>query len=97
MLPKTNWNTWLLAVAISLVLGVCWQVSQVAPEIATLIKRAREDKVSEIEFPPWTWQGKVLKYKCVRESGESPSTFASRAAAEYAAMQEQFPPDNEDH
>jgi len=83
----------LLGLAIALVLGVCWQVSRIAPEIVALI-RQRGDDVGTVNAE-WTSGGVVIHFKSTREATETPTEFAERAAAEYAALRVAFPPDND--
>ena len=84
--------TFMLGLAIALVMGVCWQVTQVPASIAALI-RMREDKVGTVKAE-WKSGGVTIHFESTRMSNETAEEAANRAARELAAYRAAFPEDH---
>lgn len=84
--------TWLCAVAIVIILGVCWQVSALTPAADAVLERSGVRPVGSITRS-WISGGVVVVFTSTRTPSETAAEWAKRAREEYDAMLAAFPMD----
>ena len=83
---------WLLALTLTLVLGVCWQVSQIPQQLRNAAQvRAKDDP--PVTTVSWKSGGMTVTHSGSPNQGETAAQFATRFRAEVDALKVQFPQD----